>query len=152
MTHYSVYLGTVGWMHAQWEGVFYPQDLPEDWQLPFYSTQFRCVYLPYELWRNASGEDVAGWLNDTKESFRFVLQLPEGTEKEDRLLARRFGERGISDRQINLVWLEGKPDLRNLAQRMQKAAQNGSPLYLISRTEELTQLRQIGELMEVLGV
>jgi uncharacterized protein YecE (DUF72 family) len=120
--------------------------------LSFYNTQFRCVYLPYELWRRSSDEEVASWLRETREDFRFVLQLPEGADEDDRLLASRFGERGITEEEIDLFWLEGETDLRNLAQRMQKAAQSGSPLFLISRDSALAQLRQISELMEVLGV
>jgi len=73
MDNYIVYLGAVGWRQEAWRGGFYPEDLPEDWQLSFYNTQFRCVYLPAEYWRNASDEEVANWLQDTREGFRFVL-------------------------------------------------------------------------------
>lgn len=152
MSNYSVYSGAVGWAQAQWAGSLYPEDLPEDWQLSFYNSQFRCVYLPYALWRKASDAEVAAWLHDTKQGFRFVLQWPEGVDEDDKLLARRFGERAALEGQCDLLWLEGAPDLRKLAQRMQKAAQSGSPLYLISRDGSLAQLRQVSELMEVLGV
>jgi uncharacterized protein YecE (DUF72 family) len=152
MSDYRVYLGAVGWAHPEWEGNFYPEDLPEEWQLPFYNTQFRCVYLPYELWRKASDEEVAAWLYETQDGFRFVLQLPEKADEETRRLAKRFGERGIPEQQIDLFWLGGESDLRDLAKHMQKAAQMDSPLFLISRDGALTQLRQLGELMEVLGV
>lgn len=52
----------------------------------------------------------------------------------------------------NLLWLEEEPNLRELAQRMQKAALSGVPLYITSRDGALTQLRQVSELMEVMGV
>jgi hypothetical protein len=152
MSNYSVYLGAVGWSHARWESDFYPEDLPKDWQLAFYSTQFRCVYLPYEMWRSASDKEVADWLHETRDSFHFVLQRAEGSGEQDNLLARRFGERGIPDSQINLIWLEGDPDLRSLARSIQEVAQKDGQLYLISRDAELTQLRQVSELMDVLGI
>lgn len=152
MANYSVFLGAVGWVHAQWKGDFYPEELPEDWQLPFYNTQYRCVYLTYEAWRKASNEEIADWLRETQSGFRFVLQLPEKADKESIELTKRFGERGVTERQVDLHWVEGVPNLRDLAQRMQKAAQSGVPLFLISRDGVLTQLRQISELIEVLGV
>lgn len=151
MSCYSVYSGAVGWMHASWRGDFYPEDLPDDWQLSFYNTQFRCVYLPYPLWRDVPDEEVAGWLRDTREGFRFVLQMPENSDAETARLAGRFGESGVSEQQVDILWLEGKPDLRDLAQRMLKAAQGGSPLFLILRDGAPGQLRQVGELMDVLG-
>lgn len=119
--------------------------------MSFYNTQFRCVYLPYPQWRDAPDEEVAGWLRDTREGFRFVLQMPENPDTETARLAGRFGESGVSEQQVDILWLEGKLDLRDLAQRMRKAAQGGSPLFLISRAAALGQLRQAGELMDILG-
>jgi uncharacterized protein YecE (DUF72 family) len=152
MNNYIVYLGAVGWRHEAWRGDFYPEDLPEDWQLSFYNTQFRCVYLPAEYWRNASDEEVANWLQDTQEGFRFVLGTADGFAEDAARRAGRFGERGVLEDGADILWLEGEPDLRDLAQRMQKAAQGGSPLYVISRAATLAQLGKIRELMEVLGV
>lgn len=152
MNCHSVYAGAVGWAHASWRGDFYAEDLPEDWQLSFYNTQFRCVYLPHAQWKNATDAEVVRWLDDTLERFRFVLGAPETFDGQDAAKARRFGERGLAESQLNIVWIEGEADLRDLAQRMQKAAQGGSPLFLISRDAALGQLRQVGELMEVLGV
>ncbi len=152
MSDYLVYLGAVGWAHAAWQGDFYPDDLPEDWQLPFYNTQFRCVYLPHVLWKNATDEEVAGWLYDTQERFRFVLEAPEALDERDAHKAARFGERGVLESRADLVRFSGEPDLRDLAQRMQKAAQTGVPLYVISQEAALPQLRKIADLMGVLGV
>jgi hypothetical protein len=152
MSNYIVYSGSVGWAHGAWKGDFYPEDLPEDWQLSFYNTQFRCVYLPPAMWRDAADEEVANWLHETREGFRFVLGTAEGFHEDDAAKASRFGERGVPESQADIIWLEGEPDLRDLAQRMQKAAQSGAPLYLISREAALPQLGKIGSLMEVLGV
>jgi uncharacterized protein YecE (DUF72 family) len=149
---YIVYQGSQGWGHEGWAGDFYPVDLPADWQLPFYNTQFRCVYLPYALWRNAGDEDVACWLHETRNEFRFVLQAPACPDARDLASAARFGERGMPEAGADIVWVNGEPDLRKLAQRMQAAAQSGVPLYVISQDASLPQLRKITELMDVLGV
>jgi uncharacterized protein YecE (DUF72 family) len=152
MSDYIVYVGAVGWRHEAWQGDFYPEEMPEDWQLSFYNTQFRCVYLPFDLWRNATDEAVAHWLYDTQAGFRFVLEAPAAPSEDDLRKAARFGERGLLEDRVDIVRFEGEPDLRNLAQRMQKAAQTGVPLYVVSQEAALPQLRKIAELMGVLGV
>jgi hypothetical protein len=81
-----------------------------------------------------------------------VLQLPVNINENDVRLSQRFGGCGMPEGQAKLFWLEGAPDLRDLAQRIQFATRNGTPLYLISRDGDLNQLRQVSELMELLGV
>lgn len=152
MSNYIVYSGAVGWEHEAWQGDFYPEDLPADWQLSFYNTRFRCVFLPFGLWREATNDEIARWLNDTQEGFRFVLEIPQDMTEADALRAGRFGARGVPENTVALVRFEGEPDLRQLAQRMKKAAQTGMPLYVISQESSLPQLGKISELMGVLGV
>lgn len=152
MANYAVYHGAAGWEHAHWQGDFYPEDLPADWQLPFYNTRFRCVYLSYAVWWQATDEQVAGWLHDTLEGFHFVLGGREGLDAGDAAVASRFGARGIAEAGADICWLEGGADLRALARRMQAAARSGVPLYVISRAGALAELRRVGELMQVLGV
>ncbi len=152
MSEYIVYQGAIGWAHASWKGDFYPEDMPGDWQLPFYNTQFRCVYLPFELWRNASDEEVAYWLHETLAGFRFVLGVAAGFNEEDSRKAGCFGERGVLEDRVEIAWVKGEPDMRGLAQRMQKAAQDGVALYVISQEAKLPQLGKITELIGVLGL
>lgn len=152
MGNYIVYAGAIGWEHDAWRGDFYPEDLPEDWQLSFYNTQFRCVYLPFEIWRNAKDEEVADWLFDTQEGFRFVLGVQGELDDADKRAAGRFGERGIVEGGDYVIWIQGEPDLRELSRRIQAAAQSQLPLFLISRDGALKPLQKIGELMQVLGV
>lgn len=152
MANYIVYLGARHWKHGAWHGDFYPADLPEDWQLPFYNTQFHCVCLPAEEWQKADDAEVAGWLQETRADFRFVLEGASGMSEKDARKAERFGERGVMEDRIDIVRVAGEPDLRELAGRMQKAAQNRAALYVISDDAALPQLRKISELMDVLGV
>lgn len=152
MSAYLVYLGAIGWEHEAWRGDFYPEDLPEDWRLSFYNTRFRCVYLPFELWRNAAADAVAGWLHDTHEGFHFVLGAPARLSEDETRKAGRFGARGLLENAAAVLMYEGEPDWRDLARRMQKAAQTGVPLYVISRDAALPQLEKAAELMGVLGV
>ncbi len=43
-------VGCYGWQWSQWVGKFYPEDLPEDWQLDFYANYFRTVLVPHNQW------------------------------------------------------------------------------------------------------
>lgn len=151
MRNFNVYAGTIGWEHANWNGGFYPDDLPEDWRLSFYNTQFRCVYLPYPVWYQASDAVVASWLSETQEDFHFVLGLPEKPSEDWTPQTIRFGHRGKLEAGLEIVWIDPLTNLRELAGRIRQSSETGRVLYLIAKSDGLAQLRQIGELIEVMG-
>ncbi len=68
-----VLMGTCGWKHPGWLNDFYSEDLPEDWQLGFYSNEFPVVYVPVADWLEQA--DLSEWTEDVSESFRFVLEI-----------------------------------------------------------------------------
>jgi uncharacterized protein YecE (DUF72 family) len=131
---------------------FYPEDLPTDWELSYYNTQFRCVYLPTEIWTNSTDHEVTSWLQDTHENFQFVLQAPVDSNGQTKQLACRFKGRAVLDSEVDLHWLHKDTGLRDLAQVMQSALESERAVYLISREGDLTLLRQANELMEVIGL
>lgn len=120
--------------------------------MSYYNTQFRCVYLPAETWINSTDEEVASWLQDTHEDFRFVLQAPKDANWQTRQSASRFKGRAVWDDEVDLRWLGKDTDLRELGKLMQSALASERPLYLVSRDGNLTLLRQANELMELIGV
>lgn len=71
-------LGAWGWTHPGWVGSFYPEDLPEAWRLTFYSNEYEAVGLRAADWLAPDPDILRGWVDDTREGFRFVLELPEG--------------------------------------------------------------------------
>ena len=75
-TH-RVLLGACGWKHQGWLNNYYSEELPEDWQLGFYSNEFPVVYVPAADWLDVS--DLAEWAEDVSDSFRFILEIPEHT-------------------------------------------------------------------------
>ena len=72
-TH-RVLIGACGWKHPSWLNDFYSDDLPEDWQLGFYSNEFPVVYVPSTDWLDA--DDFDDWVEDVADSFRFILEIP----------------------------------------------------------------------------
>lgn len=68
-------VGANGWVHASWRDRFYPEDLPDDWQLTYYSNEFRVVLLPTHYW-DIAGEGPSQWLDACDGDFAFVVEVP----------------------------------------------------------------------------
>ncbi|MDH5516631.1 MAG: hypothetical protein OEY36_02270 [Gammaproteobacteria bacterium] len=69
-------VGSWGWRHPEWEkDVFYPDDLPADWQLSYYANEFDLVVVPASYW-GADGYTDEDWLDDVEEDFVFYIDWP----------------------------------------------------------------------------
>ena len=86
-------IGSVEWLHDHWQASYYPEDLPRDWWLTYYSNEFPCVLTAPDLART---DTAAQWLADTHARFRFFLYLQALRESEwsvALVLAQALGER-----------------------------------------------------------
>lgn len=70
----DIKLGAYGWSHAHWLETFYPADLPEDWQLTYYSNEFNCVLVPADYWRPGQKPDIEDWLDNVHPGFQFLVE------------------------------------------------------------------------------
>jgi len=74
----SISIGAYGWRHKHWLTSFYPDDLPEDWQLTFYSNEFNAVMVPSVYWSEHSIVntivDCEQWLDSVHDNFDFYVQ------------------------------------------------------------------------------
>ncbi len=73
--HTDIIVAAYGWQHPGWCGGFYPEDLPEDWQLSFYSNEFRAVVVPASAWTGDDPLDAERWVEDVSEEFVFYLEV-----------------------------------------------------------------------------
>jgi uncharacterized protein YecE (DUF72 family) len=148
-TDQLVLTGAVTWAHPAWNRGFYPDDLPEDWLLPYYNTQFHTVYLPVHTWEEASEATWKQWLDDTHPGFHFVLEAAPVTT------AKPASERVLLATPewaaAHIWWLDEAPDLRALAQRITQQAASGQPLFVFSRSGDLALLQQVDALKQVMG-
>ena len=85
-----------GWDHPGWTGGFYPDDLPEDWRLSYFSNEFSEVLVPRCSWQEADPDELQGWVDDVSAAFRFYLELQEPVEaslcaKRVEMLGGNFG-------------------------------------------------------------
>ena len=97
MKGYRVLVGAEGWQHPQWVGEFYPEDLPAEWQLGFYSNEFRVALIPAEAWAEVATQGAA-WLSNSATGLAFIVEIPESHCTDDKLqhnLQRltQFGDR-----------------------------------------------------------
>lgn len=70
----DVLMGAYGWLHLGWQNNFYPNDLPQDWQLAYYANEFSMIVIREQEW--AQIEDIAALREDCPADFRFVVELP----------------------------------------------------------------------------
>lgn len=74
-------LGWRGWPHAEWLQGYFPEDLPEDWQLAYFSNDADALYLAEEQWQALDVDEVEEVLEDLPAHFRFYLEAsPEALD------------------------------------------------------------------------
>jgi uncharacterized protein YecE (DUF72 family) len=144
-----VFVGALNWEHPAWRGSLYPDDLPEDWLLSYYNTQFQVVYLPAAVWQAASEATWAQWLDDTQDGFRFVLEAGDAAAVPP--VSPRVLLATPEWTAAHVWWLDDAPDMRALAQRITQQAATGEPLFVFSRSGNLGQLEQVKTLKQIMG-
>lgn len=75
--HIELFVAARGWAHSSWVGNYYPDDLPDDWQLAFYSNEFRAIVVPASEWIEADPVKFERWVDDTHEDFLFYLEVED---------------------------------------------------------------------------
>lgn len=143
----AVLLGVLGWERPEWERGFYPEDMPADWRLTFYNTQFDCVFVPAAQWREATGEVMGQWAEDTHDRFLFLLEAEDGMSVPAPLQGKALCLSALDGR---IDWFDGKSDLKQLAERIRQ--HKDGPLFLLSRDADLPQLERVRTLLGLLGM
>jgi hypothetical protein len=68
-------VGSRGWRHSHWVGGFYPDDMPQDWWLSYYSNEFRSVLIPWNYLQEADASTAQQWKTDVHDEFKFFIEL-----------------------------------------------------------------------------
>jgi hypothetical protein len=76
-THNEIVVSARGWSHSSWDGIFYPDDLPEDWRLSYYSNEFSAVVVPASDWVDLDTVEIERWTEDVPEEFLFYLEVED---------------------------------------------------------------------------
>lgn len=70
----TINLGAYGWRHAHWSDTFYPEELPQEWRLGYYSNEFNTVLVPADYWQNMLPDECEQWLDDVHPDFEFYIE------------------------------------------------------------------------------
>jgi len=70
------YLGTMGFSYKDWEGVFYPSNMPPKNYLRHYSKYFNAVEIDSTFYGTPRLGTVLGWKDSTPFDFTFCLKTP----------------------------------------------------------------------------
>ncbi len=144
-----VLVGAMHWNQPRWRGSLYPEDLPDDWLLSYYNTQFEAVYLPAAVWQATSDALWGQWLYDTQDGFCFVLEPGEGAAIPP--VSPRILLATPAWTAAHVWWLDEAPELRALAQRITQQAAAREPLFVFSRSGDLALLEKAKTLKQVMG-
>ena len=68
------FLGCSGWYYDEWQGIFYPDDLPKKEWLQFYSKQFNTVEMNNTFYRFPTEKILKSWFKRTQKDFIFTLK------------------------------------------------------------------------------
>lgn len=143
----NIRVGAMDWRNPAWTGAFYPADMPGEWRLSFYASQFNCVYLECDAWRRAENDELGQWCGDVHTRFVFLLAgdghspLPEALH--DKAIM-------VSPTDSRIVWFDRNSDLKQLVARL-KSAQADADVFLISLDGDLAQMERVGTLLELMG-
>jgi uncharacterized protein YecE (DUF72 family) len=70
----TIAVGTSGWSYDDWEGAFYPDDLPRSEWFGHYVARFPTVEVNYSFYRLPSETTVERWRGNAPERFRFAVK------------------------------------------------------------------------------
>jgi uncharacterized protein YecE (DUF72 family) len=69
-----IHIGTSGYSYDDWQGRFYPANLPRDQWLNYYATKFDTVELNVTFYRTPNKKTFEGWSRKTPDEFHFVVK------------------------------------------------------------------------------
>ncbi len=70
----KIHVGTSGWYYPHWKHVFYPDDLPNEEKLHFYSDHFKTVEINNTFYHLPKKESVKNWYKQVGKDFIFSVK------------------------------------------------------------------------------
>lgn len=92
-SYLELFVAARDWIHPSWRGNFYPDDLPDDWQLLYYSNEFRATVVPESRWINTDPVEIERWIDDTSREFLFFLEIEDSMTDWQEVRERTFSMR-----------------------------------------------------------
>lgn len=73
-TKSKLYIGTSGWIYSDWDGIFYPKDLPPKEKLRYFSRHFKTAEINYSFYHLPRPSTYENWYNQTPDDFVFAVK------------------------------------------------------------------------------
>src|SRR5436190_5162212 len=73
---HKIRIGACAWSFQDWDGSFYPSDLPESQWLEFYANYFPAVEVDSTFYAAPAEATLRRWIEITPPAFRFACKLP----------------------------------------------------------------------------
>jgi len=70
-----IWIASCGCWHSNWDAQFYPDDLPPNWRLCYYSNEFSAIFLQHQEWVAQPTRNIEVWMEDCNDRFEFLLQI-----------------------------------------------------------------------------
>jgi uncharacterized protein YecE (DUF72 family) len=70
----TLFVGTIGYSHAEWKGSFYPEKISQNKMLEYYAQRFSTVEVNYTFRQLPTRKTVENWAQQVPASFRFALK------------------------------------------------------------------------------
>jgi uncharacterized protein YecE (DUF72 family) len=80
-----VLAGTSGFSYKEWKGSFYPEDLPAEEMLAYYSTRLPAVEINNTFYRMPKPALLESWASQVPAEFRFILKASQRITHRKRL-------------------------------------------------------------------
>ncbi|ROL56408.1 DUF72 domain-containing protein [Bacteroidetes/Chlorobi group bacterium Naka2016] len=85
----NIYIGTSGWAFPNWVGILYPEGLPQNKWLNYYSQVFNCVEVNSTFYRLFKPATYTNWLRNVGENFKFIIKIPQEISHKKKLVGVR---------------------------------------------------------------
>lgn len=70
----EIYIGCSGFNFKEWKNIFYPDDMPQDKWLEYYSLHFNTVEINNTFYSFPKVENLQKWMKETPDDFKFSIK------------------------------------------------------------------------------
>jgi len=123
MSDKNIQVGAYGWRYSHWETSFYPDDMPSEWYLSYYSNEFNTVMVPADYWQEDKGFACEEWLDEIHDEFRFYIECPIQVLSDDETFALFLRQLGSLQSYVAGVFLPENVSKQASSERLQRMTQ-----------------------------
>jgi uncharacterized protein YecE (DUF72 family) len=123
----TYFIGTSGWTYDDWNGPFYPQNLPRSRWLEYYASQFSTVEINATFYGTFKDQTYQNWRKRVPPDFSYVLKAPRLITHRKYLLEaeeqiKTFWNSVLNlEEKLGLILLQVAPDTPYDLERLERA-------------------------------